>query len=258
MEIIIITSILIGLIFAPLGCLVLWKKYVYYGDGLAHASMLAATISVALDIPIIYAALVNSLLFTIVIYKLKAKSDNNAAIGFISSIMIASALIISYFSHNQINFDHILFGNIIAANQSDAIILSIIFFAVIAFICVSFKDLILIILSNDVAHSRGVKVQILDFFFLVILSFAIIITIKIVGALMVISMILIPAMIARPLANSPLMMIFLAALFAQSMNFFGVIFSLYLDLPFSPVIIFSGGVIYVLLLIGKSIKGNLL
>jgi len=55
MFVIITVSVSIGLIFAPLGCLVLWKRYVYFGDGLAHASMFAGIVSVMSGLPIFYA-----------------------------------------------------------------------------------------------------------------------------------------------------------------------------------------------------------
>ena len=75
MTTIIVISILIGLIFAPLGCLVLWKRYVYFGDGLAHASMLAAVISVLLGIPIFYAGIINTALFAFIVFKLKKNTN---------------------------------------------------------------------------------------------------------------------------------------------------------------------------------------
>ena len=95
MIVIFIISALIGLIFAPLGCLVLWKRYVYFGDGLAHASMLAAVISVIAGVPILYAGIINTLLFVVIVFKLKSESGNNAAIGLTSSLMISIALILS-------------------------------------------------------------------------------------------------------------------------------------------------------------------
>ena len=88
MEIIIFVSILIGLIFAPLGCVVLWKRYVYFGEGLSHASMLALAVSVIAGLPIIYAGIVNTLFFALLVFKMKTKSGNNAAIGLASSVMI--------------------------------------------------------------------------------------------------------------------------------------------------------------------------
>ena len=91
---IITASILVGLIFAPLGCLVLWKRYVYFGDGLAHASMLAGIISLMLGIPIFYAGMLSTGIFAFTIFKLKNNSGNNAAIGLVTSMMIASSLYI--------------------------------------------------------------------------------------------------------------------------------------------------------------------
>ena len=68
MTVIIIISTLLGLIFAPLGCLVLWKRYVYYSEGLAHASMLGAVFSILSGIPIFYAAIINTFIFALIVF----------------------------------------------------------------------------------------------------------------------------------------------------------------------------------------------
>jgi zinc transport system permease protein len=244
MPTIILVSILIGLIFAPLGCFVLWKRYVYFGDGLAHASMLALAISVIAGLPIIYAGIVNTLLFALLVFKVKTKSGNNAAIGMTSSIMISLALIVADIFPGRFNFNSMFFGDIITATNEDVFRLCIILGVTSLFLVIAFRQLILTILSRDIAHSRGIRVKLLEFLFLSILSFAVIATIKIVGALLVTSMILIPAMIARLTSNTPIMMIWLAIFFAGAMNFSGVLLSLYADLPFAPIVILCGGVIY--------------
>ena len=241
---IILVSILIGLIFAPLGCFVLWKRYVYFGEGLAHASMLALAISVIAGLPIIYAGIVNTLLFALLVFKVKTKSGNNAAIGMTSSVMISLALILANIFPGRFNFNSMFFGDIITATSEDVFRLCIILGFTSLFLVIAFRQLILTILSRDIAHSRGIRVKTLEFLFLSILSFAVIATIKIVGALLVTSMILIPAMIARLTSNTPIMMIWLAIFFAGAMNFSGVLLSLYADLPFAPIVILCGGVIY--------------
>ena len=58
MFVIITVSVLIGFIFAPLGCLVLWKRYVYFGDGLAHASMLDCLVAVCLPLSFLNCAVI--------------------------------------------------------------------------------------------------------------------------------------------------------------------------------------------------------
>ncbi|MDG1436704.1 MAG: metal ABC transporter permease [Rickettsiaceae bacterium] len=244
MIIIFAISTLIGLIFAPLGCFVLWKRYVYFGDGLAHASMLAAVISVILGVPIFYAGIINTLLFALIVFKLKGKSGNNAAIGLTSSVMISFALVLSYIFPYYFNFTRLLFGDIIATNATDAMNLCIILAAIVMFFTYNYRNLLLVILSKDVATTRGVNVKLLDFMFLSILSFSVLITIKIVGALLVTSIILVPAMIARLMSSSPLRMIALSTFMAQLMNVVGISLSFYLDLPLAPIIILSGGILY--------------
>ena len=163
MATIILVSILIGLIFAPLGCFVLWKRYVYFGDGLAHASMLALAISVIAGLPIIYAGIVNTLLFALLVFKVKTKSGNNAAIGMTSSIMISLALIVADIFPGRFNFNSMFFGDIITATSEDVFRLCIILGVTSLFLVIAFRQLILTILSRDIAHSRGIRVKLLEF-----------------------------------------------------------------------------------------------
>ncbi|GAB4168370.1 MAG: metal ABC transporter permease [Rickettsiaceae bacterium] len=238
-------SILIGFIFAPLGCFVLWKRYVYYSDGLAHASMLAAALSVIAGMPVIYAGTINAIFFALIVFKLKGHSGNSAAIGLVSSAMLSIALLLAHIFPGQFNLGHLLFGDIFAANGNDLISLSVVLVITTSFILLTYNKLILTVLSKDIAQSRGLRVKMLEFLFLSILSFAVMSTIKIVGALLVTSIILIPAMIARLIAKSPWSMIGIAIFFAQFMNLCGILLSRYADLPFAPIIILSGGVIYI-------------
>ncbi|MDC0865094.1 metal ABC transporter permease [Rickettsiaceae bacterium] len=247
MELVLIISVLTGLIFAPLGCVVLWKRYVYFGDGLAHASMLAVVLSLIFEIPILYAAIINTALFTLIIFKFKGKSDSNAVIGLASSCMLSLALIVSYIYELQFNLQGLLFGDIISATSDDAFILGAILLIVIIFFVVFYSDLLTVIVSKDIAYSREIRVKLLELLFLSILSLAVLITIKIVGALLVTSIILIPAMIARLVSNSPFRMIVIAIIFAELMNAIGAGLSFYFDMPFAPIIILSGGVIYLFL-----------
>jgi zinc transport system permease protein len=245
---IILSSILIGLIFAPLGCLVLWKRYVYFGDGLAHATMLAGIISAMAGLPLFLSGVLTTLFFAFAVFKLKSGSDNNAAIGITSSIMISVALIISAIFPGKFNITALLFGDIISANNSDLITLIFLCFVVLVFFLLTHRQLFLTILSHDIAGTRGIRVQLLEFIFLAILAVSILSTIKIVGALLVTSIILIPAMTARIVATSPLLMIGYAIIFSLIMNFSGILISFYADIPFAPIIIISGGIVYLFVL----------
>lgn len=241
---IILVLILLGLILAPLGCLVLWNRYSYYGDGLAHSSMLAVVLSSIMNIHLVLASIINAVIFTYLVYKTKKKSEQNASIGMISSLMVAASLILSSLYPNNINLEQILFGDLMLVSQEDLYYLAAIFVVIVTFFATTYKKLILMIISKDIANLKGIKVELIEYSFLLILSFAVICTIKIVGVLLVTSILIIPAMTARLISSSPLQMIFLSVIIIQIMNLSGVILSFYGDLPFAPVIIVSGGVLY--------------
>ena len=133
MFIIISVSILIGFIFAPLGCLVLWKRYVYFGDGLAHASMFAGILSGMSGLPVFYSGLLSSSLFAFTIFKLRNNSGNSAAIGLTTSIMISLSLVLAYSYPGQVNVTKYLVGDIISASMEDIKLLFFILVAVLIF-----------------------------------------------------------------------------------------------------------------------------
>lgn len=245
MNEIIIVSLLIGLIFAPLGCVVIWKRYVYFGDGLAHASILAGVASVLFNIPLFYAGIIISIFFAIIIFKFRLSSGKSAAIGLVSSMMTSLALILNAAYPGSISIFTLLFGDIISVTYEDIPGLLILLGAVTLFLITSYRNIILMIFNRDIAFSRGINVNILEFCFLSLLSFAILYTIKIVGALLVTSIIIIPAMCGRLIAPTPLMMIIISTVYVTAMNLTGVFLSIKTDLPFAPLIILCGGVFFV-------------
>lgn len=250
---IIVASLLIGFIFAPLGCVVLWKKYVYFGDGLAHSSMLAAVLSVILDLPLIVPAIFITAIFAISIFKLKTNSGNNAIIGLTSNILMAIAVIISGLYAKNINIIGLLFGDILSITRGEIALLGMILIAVILFISIFYRSIILIVFSRDIAFARKVKVHLIELLFISLLSLSIICSIKMVGVLLVTSIIVIPAMSARIISSTPSMMIIFAIIIATIMNIAGMYFSFYSDLPFAPVIAASGGGVFFLLSIASAI-----
>jgi zinc transport system permease protein len=253
MLIIILTSILISVIFAPLGCIVLWKKYVYFGDGLSHASLLAVSITIISNIPLIYSGLIVALIFAVSISRLKIISENNAAISLISSFMFSVSLIMMYWGRTKINIQSLLLGDIISASIDDIVILVIIFILAMSFITIFYNQIILIVLNRDIAKIRGLKVKTIELIFLILLSFSIFSTIRIVGSLLVTSMLLIPALTAKLFSSTPLKMILYSIIVALLSNLIGLFVAFYLDIPVTPIIVVVGVVIYFITYTGMRI-----
>ncbi len=247
---IILASILIAVIFAPLGCIVLWKRYVCFGDGLAHSSLLAGAISVAANVPVAYSSVIVATSFALVTTNLQNASRNiisrNALISLISSTMLALSLIIAAIKPSRVNINNLLFGDILSANNNDIIILSVLLVITAYFVYNFYTRIVFIALNKDIAKIHGIKAGSIELLFLILLSLVILLTIKIVGALLVTSMLLIPAMAARLLSTNPWQMIMFAVLIALISNLVGLYASFYFDLPIAPVIIMISTTVYML------------
>ncbi|MCC8377760.1 MAG: metal ABC transporter permease [Rickettsia endosymbiont of Graphium doson] len=244
MVLIILALILISCIFAPVGCIALWKRYVYFGDGLAHSSFLAVSISIIAHFPLIYSGLIVAILFSIFVFIFQNNSEKNAVINLISSSMLAIALIINYFSSTQNNIVNLLFGDILSVSFNDLATLAIMLIVIIGFIIYFYNQILLIIINRDIAVIKGVKVNIIELLFLLILSISVFSAIKIVGVLMVTAVLLIPAMIARFMVGGPAMMIIISIFISLFINFCAATASFYFDLPLTPLVIIIGSLIY--------------
>jgi len=252
---IILALILISCIFAPLGCIALWKRYVYFGDGLAHSSFLAASISIIANFPLIYSGLIVAVLFSVFVFIFQNNSEKNAVINLISSFMLAIALIINYFSSTQNNIINLLFGDILSIAFDDLIILAIMLITAIGFIIYFYNQILFIIINRDIAVIKNIKVNIIELIFLLLLSLSVFSAIKIVGVLMVTAILLIPAMIARFIAHSPALMIIISVFISLFINFCAAAASFYFDLPLTPLFIIIGSFIYGLLYL-KRLHGS--
>lgn len=246
---IILTSILIGLIFAPLGCIALWKKYVYFGDGLAHASLLAGSLSIIAKINLFQAGGVVAIFFSILIFKFKENSDKNGVINLISSLMLSFALILAHIYPSQFNLNQLLFGDIISVTNYDIKILLLILIAVVIFLITKYKQIILVVLNPDIARIHGIKVKVIELSFLILLALSIFSTIRMVGSLLITSILITPAMAARMVSRQPWEMIIIAIIIAIISNLMGIIFSFYQDVPIAPTIILIEALIYFIIFI---------
>lgn len=254
---IILISILTALIFAPLGCLALWKKYIYFGDGLAHAAILAGSVSIIFDLSLIYSGIITAMIFACLVFKFKNISGTNATINLISSLMLSMALIFAVMFPARININQLLFGDIISASKQDLVTLAVVLVMVYSFIIIFYKQILLIVLDRDIALVKKVKVNFIELSFLILLSISVFTTIKIVGSLLVTSVLIISAMSARLISNTPLQMITISIIFASVSNLCGLYISYLQDIPVAPVIILVESVIYLICYLISATKDNI-
>ena len=68
-----VAGIGVAIVAAPLGCFVVWRRMAYFGEATAHAAMLGIALSLAIELPIFWGALIAALLMAIIVSQLSGR-----------------------------------------------------------------------------------------------------------------------------------------------------------------------------------------
>ena len=121
------------------------------------------------------------------------------------------------------------------------IILGILFFI--------WKSIFAATVNYDLAAAEGMKPDISNFIFTLLLAGVIAISIKMIGALLITGLLLIPAATARNLSSNPFQMVILSTLAGVASVILGLFSSLELNTASGPSIIVAALVLFILSLI---------
>lgn len=234
----------IAILLAPVGCVLVWQRYNYFSDGLAHASIFSGILSYFLDLPQIIAMVALSGIFALIIYLFKFLSNKNNVISIVSTAFVASAILIASKIEDKSLINVMLFGDMIAINNNDLISLSIIGILTIGLLILYQKELVLIALDKDLAKVQGVKVNLIELFSLILFGLIVALTVKIVGALLITALLITPAAAARLISKTPLQMVVFSLLIAIISGIIGLVLSFGYDLPLSSAIVITCIIIY--------------
>ena len=251
MDIVIIKTLIIGLpisfLLGILGNLVVWKRMAFLGESIAHSALLGGALALMLNLP---STIILFFMCVFVSYLLMfLPSKNNISSDSILSIFSHSALALGvifvvYLGQNVSVLMSVLFGDILAITWNDismvfvlAIILSIGMYYL-------WNKVIIVIISEELAHTDGISVNKMKIMFAFILGASIGVLLKIMGSLLMTAMLVIPASTARLFAKTPLQMIVYAIIINISAFYLGLYCSYIVNLPCSPTIVVVALMLY--------------
>lgn len=225
---------------AMLGLILVLKKLSLIGDGLSHVSFGAIALGLFLGLYPIYLAIPIVLLASYLILKLteKTKIYGDAAIGIISSLGIASGVILSSLSKGfNIDLFSYLFGNILAISQTEvylSITLSIIVLLIIIFL---YQDLFSTTFDEEYAKASGINSQKINLILTFLTAIVIVLAIKVVGVMLVSALLILPAVTALQISKSFKMAMLQSVILAVLSVLIGITISFYADLPAGATIV---------------------
>lgn len=249
-----IAGILLSCICGPLGTFVVWRKMAYFGDTLAHASLLGITLGFLLDIHLFYGVLFVTLVLALGLAWLE--SNQQLAIDTLLGIIAHSALslgliTISLMGNIRVDLMGYLFGDLLSVSSQDLWQISIGVAITLVLLLWQWRALLFITLSQELAFVDGINIKRTKLILILMMALTIGLAMKFVGALIITALLIIPAATARRFAKSPEQMAIIAVIFSMLAITGGLLFSFYFDTPAGPSVVMCASALFVASLFKK-------
>ena len=247
-----IAGIGVSIVAGPLGCMVVWRRLSYFGDTLSHSALLGVTIAYSFSINISLSVFIVSGVIALLLLSLQKRTQlpGDALLGLLSHSTLAVGLvIIGLLSSIRFDLMGLLFGDILAVTIEDIFIIwfgGLIILGILFFI---WKSLFAATVSYDLAAAEGMKPDVSNFIFTILLAGVIAISIKMIGVLLITGLLLIPAAMARNISNNPLQMITFSVFGGILSVIIGLFSSLEFNTASGPSIIVAALILFVLSLL---------
>ncbi|ACM36565.1 MULTISPECIES: zinc ABC transporter permease subunit ZnuB [Rhizobium/Agrobacterium group] len=242
----------LALTVGPLGCFVIWRRMAYFGDTMAHSSLLGVALSllfsVNLTLSVFLVAAIVSLLLLLLQNRRGLSAD--ALLGILSHATLAIGLVlVAFMTWVRVDLMAYLFGDILAVTPQDIATVWIGGLGVILCLCLLWRPLLAATVNEDVAEAEGLRPARARLIFMLLMAVVIAIAMKVVGILLITALLIIPAATARRFSMTPEIMAVLASVIGAVAVVGGLFGSLTYDTPSGPSIVVAALVLFILSLL---------
>ncbi len=237
----------------PLGALIVWRRMAYFGDAVAHASLLGVAISLAFSISLMVGVLSVGLLTGLLAAALTGRRRAmDTALGVLAHSALAIGLLtISLVPDAPEDLEGFLFGEISRIVPAQVAIIWVGSAIVAAVLAWRWRALITSTVSEEIAASVGINPRHERLFLVLATAGVVAIALKIVGALLIGALLIIPSAAARPFARTPEGMVLVALVLSAIAIGLGLGISAGAGLPAGPAIVASAAGLFALSLLRR-------
>jgi len=237
----------------PLGCFLVWRRMAFFGDALAHSSLLGIALGILLHVNMNIGIIVICLLCALILARTNSRQNLavDAWLGIVSYGALALGVLALSNSGTHVDLESYLFGDILTLMKRDLYWIYGCDLLVGSFFFWKWRELLLWTVDEELAQTAGVNVNLVQVVFMVILALTVAVALKAVGALLVPALMIMPAATASRFARSPEQMAILAACSAFLGISFGLLASIFLSTPSGATIVVACLLLFVTSQVGR-------
>jgi manganese/iron transport system permease protein len=224
---------------AVLSCFMVLKGWSLMGDAISHAVFPGVVIAYIVGLPFAVGAFVAGMVCALATGYLKDNSriKQDTVMGVVFSGMFGLGLVLYVKIQSDVHLDHILFGDMLGVSWQDITETAIVAVITTGIISLKWKDFLLHAFDPAQAKAVGLRVNLLHYGLLCLISLTIVGALKAVGIILAIAMLIAPGAIAFLLTRKFSTMLMLAVVIALTASLLGVYLSFFIDSAPAPTIV---------------------
>ena len=243
-----ISALVIGITCGAVGTFIILRSLSLMGDAISLAVLLGVALSFMLGINLFIGAIVFGLVASFIISFIKENSviKGDTAIGITFSSFLALGVILIGMANSSTDLFHILFGNILAVQDSDMWLTLGISGLVLGLLGLFFKGLLLTSFDPVLAKTMGIPVSFYHYLLMGILTLVSVTAMQSVGTILIVSMLVTPAATAYLFAKSLKQMLFLASGIGATSSLLGLFLGYSLNMAVGSSIVLTATLFFLL------------
>lgn len=248
---------LFSVLAGPLGSVMVWRRLAFFGDTLAHSTLLGIGVSLIFQASssFVFIAFCVGLSCVISLIPQRSKLSVDSVLAILSHGSLALGIVVlALLKQPAMSLSGFLFGDILSLTTDDLLHAALVSGVVLGVTILFWRPLLTTLISEDLANSEGIPVRFVKIGFSLALGLTIGVLLKSVGALLMTALLIIPATAARPLAQSPAGMMVIASVIGM-MSFAGGLWGSYVwDTPTGPSIVVAALGLFVFITVFQGLK----
>jgi len=231
----IIIGALVGVTSGYLGSFMVLKRMSLVGDALSHVALPGMAIALTFHQDPMLGAFLALTLAVIGIWYIgeKTKIYSEALVGVFFTASLALGLLVT----PEPELLEVLFGNLEKIGLTDGMITVLSAFIIIVVTRLISDRLLLGVVSEDLAHSTGIKVSIMNLVYLILVGLVVALGVKFVGTLLMGALVIVPAVAAKNIAHGIRQYQIIASVLGMLSVVIGIVLSTFLGISSGPTVV---------------------
>jgi len=245
-----VIGVFVGISAGYLGSLMVLEKMALVGDALSHVALPGLALGILYNFNPFFGAFAFLFAAAVIIWHVGrvTKLSFEAIVGAVFTLALAIGILMI----RQLDaLEEALFGDITTVTAIDVVAAVAISTAAVLLTRMIYKKLVLGMISEELAISKGINIEAINLLYLLLVSLVVAVGIKIVGTLLVGFLVVVPAAAAKNVSADLRKYSLLSSTFGAISAAAGVSLSSYLNLPTGPLIVFAGVAVFIATVLAK-------